>query len=96
MKLYLRCQCKDRAMIVHENEEELEIKKEIKVINLQKTRQKNYEKKIKELRKETRNVTKKTTKFHEHEFGEEMEDEEKDVYYKICKTCDFRYEYELM
>lgn len=47
MKLYLRFQCRDRAMEVHENEEKLEEKKEIRQMNLHKTRQKNYEKKIK-------------------------------------------------
>lgn len=34
-------------MTVHESEENLEDKKEIRVVNLQKSRQKNYEKKIK-------------------------------------------------
>ena len=47
MKLYLKFQCRERAMTVHESEENLEDKKEIRVINLQKTRQKNYENKIK-------------------------------------------------
>jgi DNA-repair protein complementing XP-A cells len=47
MKLYLKFQCRDRAITVHESEENLEDKKEIRVINLQKTRQKNYVNKIK-------------------------------------------------
>jgi len=34
-------------MVVHEDQEKLEEKKELKVLNLHKTRQKNYEKKIK-------------------------------------------------
>lgn len=46
MKLYLRSQCSERALLVHETEESLEEKKELKVINLHKTRQKNYEKKV--------------------------------------------------
>lgn len=46
MKLYLRYQCAERAMVVHEDEEKLEEKKELKVLNLHKIRQKNYEKKI--------------------------------------------------
>ena len=47
MKLYLKFQCKNRAMTIHESEENLNDKKEIRVINLHKTRQKTYEKKIK-------------------------------------------------
>jgi DNA repair protein len=47
MKLYLKFQCRDRAMIVHESEENLEDKREMRVVNLHKTRQKTYEKKIK-------------------------------------------------
>ena len=46
MKLYLKSQVKDRAIMVHEDIEKLEEKKEIKVLNLHKTRQKNYEKKV--------------------------------------------------
>jgi hypothetical protein len=34
-------------MLVHEDEEKLEEKKELKVVNLHRTRQKKYEKKIK-------------------------------------------------
>ncbi len=46
MKLFLKFQVKERAMVVHEDEEKLEEKKEMKVLNLHKTRQKNYQKKI--------------------------------------------------
>ena len=46
MKLYLKSQVKERAIMVHEDIEKLEEKKEIKVLNLHKTRQKNYEKKV--------------------------------------------------
>lgn len=47
MKLYLRCQCAERALVVHEDMEKLEEKKELRVLNLHKTRQRNYEKKLK-------------------------------------------------
>ena len=46
MKLYLKSQCKQRAIEVHEKLEIIDEKKEIKVLNLHKTRQKNYEKKV--------------------------------------------------
>jgi hypothetical protein len=48
------------------------------------------------LRKEARLGSKKLTQFHQHEYGEEKYDKKKDVNYKICKTCDFRFEYEEM
>lgn len=46
MKLYLKFQCEKRAIEVHESLENIEEKKEEKVYNLQKTRQKTYEKKL--------------------------------------------------
>ncbi len=47
MKLYLRSQVVERAIMIHEDLDKIEEKKEEKVFNLQKTRQKNYEKKVK-------------------------------------------------
>ena len=47
MKLYLRSQVKERAIMVHEDLDKLKEKKEEKLVNLHKTRQKNYEKKVK-------------------------------------------------
>ena len=38
--------------------------------------------------------SKKLSAFHVHEYEEEKYDEEKEIYYKTCKTCDFRQEYE--
>lgn len=47
------------------------------------------------LRKEAYSGAVKMTKFHEHEFGEEMcDDESEDIYYRVCKTCNHRDEYE--
>ena len=94
MKLYLKCQIIERALMVHESIEKLEEKKELKVYNLHKTRQKNYEKKLETLRKEARQGTKKTTEYHKHDYGEGVYNEEKDNYYKICKTCSYKLEYE--
>lgn len=47
MKLYLKCQIIERAMVVHESLDKLDEKKEQKMFNLHKTRQKTYEKKLK-------------------------------------------------
>jgi DNA-repair protein complementing XP-A cells len=46
MKLFLYYQVKQRAVEVHETLEEIEDKKEQRVVNLHKTRQRNYEKKL--------------------------------------------------
>lgn len=50
----------------------------------------------KALRKEARLGSRKLVKYHEHEFGEGVYNEEEDNYYKVCKTCDFKVEYEDM
>ena len=47
MKLYLKFQCEARALEVHETLENIVEKKEERLYNVQKTRQKNYEKKLK-------------------------------------------------
>ena len=47
MKLYLKSQIVERALVVHEDLKKLEEKKEERSVNLHKTRQKNYEKKVK-------------------------------------------------
>lgn len=94
MKLYLRCQIEKRAMEVHESDEKLEEKKEQKIVNLYKTRQKNYEKKLTQLRKEARTGSKKLTEYHHHEYGEESYNKKRDMYFKICQTCSHKLEYE--
>ena len=38
--------------------------------------------------------SKKLSAFHIHEYGEEQYDEVKELNFKICKTCDFKQEYE--
>ena len=47
MKLYLKFQCEQRALEVHESLENIAEKKDEKLYNVQKTRQKTYEKKLK-------------------------------------------------
>lgn len=94
MKLYLRSQVKERAIMVHEDLDKLKQKKEEKLLNLHKTRQKNYEKKVQTLRKEALLGSRKTVKYHEHEFGEGVYNEEEDNYHKTCKICQFVVEYE--
>ena len=38
----------------------------------------------------------KQTASHEHVFGAEIFDEEKDIYYRSCATCDHKQVYEKM
>ncbi|RNA18309.1 mitochondrial glutamate carrier 1-like [Brachionus plicatilis] len=72
MKLYLKCQIVERAIVVHESLENLDEKKEQKVANLHKTRQRNYEKKLQNLRKEARQGARKLADFHKHEYVERL------------------------
>ena len=41
-------------------------------------------------------VYKKQTTSHQHEFGAEQFDADKDVYYRVCSTCSYQQEYEKM
>lgn len=41
-------------------------------------------------------VYKKQTAGHQHVFGEEKFDAERDLYYRKCSTCSFQQEYEKM
>ena len=50
--------------------------------------------KRKSLRKEASLGSRKVTEFHKHEYSEEIYNEEEEKHYKICKTCDFKLEYE--
>ena len=41
-------------------------------------------------------VYKKVTENHQHVFGAEQFDAERDIYYRKCSTCSFQQEYEKM
>lgn len=97
MRLYLQLQIEERAVEVHGSIEKLDEAQTTRATNREKLKQKRYEKKMKDLRR--------TVKFgdvlnsadpHVHQFGDEIHDAKKDIYYKICQVCQHRNEYEKM
>ena len=95
MRLYLLPQVESRAKEVHGSLEKLDEAQTTRSSNREKLKQKRYERKMKDLRR--------AVKFtdvllagdpHQHEFGEEMADQKKDLYYKICRICQHRVEFE--
>ncbi len=61
---------------------------------------KKFAKKLKTLRMQVRGSLYKkeiaSSSVHEHDFGEETYDEDKDIYSKSCKTCSHTLQYEKM
>lgn len=97
MKLYLHCQIKKRAMEVWGSEEKLEEAKCSREENREKAKQKKFNKKLKELRMSVRSsLWRKDLSGHQHEYGEEVYNEEEDEYSKTCTTCDHVWTYEKM
>ncbi|KAK2169674.1 hypothetical protein LSH36_8g14036 [Paralvinella palmiformis] len=97
MKLYLECQVSERALEVWGSEEKLEEQREVRVANKNKMKQKRYNKKVKELRLAVRSsLWKPNTGVHEHEFGPETYNEDKDEYIKMCLSCGHTISYEKM
>lgn len=97
MKLYLESQVKRRSLEVWESEEKIEEAREKRHDNREKAKQKKFDKKIKDLRLSVRSsLLKKDKGSHEHQFNEEVYDEEEDVYSKTCKTCNYTMTYEKM
>ena len=97
MKLYLQIQIERRALEVWGSEErlmeEIEARKEKKIVR----KEKEFKKINLGLRREMQSTFyKKEIKVHEHDFHNEEYDEEKDEYYKECKTCDHILYYEKM
>ncbi|RWS13925.1 DNA repair protein complementing XP-A cells-like protein [Dinothrombium tinctorium] len=97
MRLYLREEIEERALQVWESEEQLEEERIRRLQRRHLRKEKQYEKQMKELRMSVRSsLFKKKSSAHEHEFGEEIYNEEEDTYEKICKTCNHRISYEKM
>lgn len=90
MRLYLRPQVRDRAVLVHGNEDAILEEKEKRTLKRKQTKQKKFNKKINQLRMDVRSslFTKDFDKTHEHDFEDEVcVDEDEDLYEKKCKTC---------
>ncbi|XP_013403478.1 DNA repair protein complementing XP-A cells homolog isoform X2 [Lingula anatina] len=97
MKLYLESQVYKRAMEVWGSEEKIEEAQERRAENREKQQQKKFDKKVQALRKAVRSsLWTKELGNHEHEFGEEVYDEDNDTYNKTCKSCGHIMSYEKM
>nr|CAG4649025.1 EOG090X0KP6 [Polyphemus pediculus] len=97
MKLYLRLQVEKRAMEIWETPEKLEEEREIRENKREKSKVNKFNKQVKALRMAVRSsVYKKPLSGHQHVYGEEEYDAEKDMYYRSCTTCEHQQIYEKM
>lgn len=97
MKLYLRTQVEDRALEVWGSEDQLEEERQRRSGMRDKRKQKQYHKRLKSLRMTVRSsLYTKQTERHCHEFGDEVHNQEEDLYEKRCKTCGYVDSYEKM
>ena len=97
MKLYLRHQVEKRAIEVWGSEEALEEQRTQREEKREKAKVNKFNKQVKALRMAVRSsVYKKQTAGHQHEFGDEKYDEDEDIYFRVCGTCDYRQTYEKM
>ncbi|XP_065833696.1 DNA repair protein complementing XP-A cells-like [Oscarella lobularis] len=97
MKLYLKAQVVKRSYEIWGGKEELESQLAKRAENKQQMKERKYVKKIKELRRAVRtSLWQKKTGSHEHEFDDEIHNEEDDTWTKTCTLCDFSLTYEKM
>ena len=98
MKLYLRVQVEKRALEVWGSEEALEAEHEKREDRRDQLKVKKFNKKLKALKMQVRGSLYKKVDIsvHEHEYGEEVYDEDEDQYSRTCKTCDHVHSYEKM
>nr|SVE71455.1 EOG090X0KP6 [Daphnia similis]SVE72088.1 EOG090X0KP6 [Daphnia similis] len=86
-----------RALELWETLEKIEEEKELRETKREKSKIKKFNQQVKSLRMAVRSsVYKKLTAGHQHVFGEEKFDAERDLYYRKCSTCSFQQEYEKM
>ena len=103
MKLYLKLQIEERALLVWETEEKLEEERERRGVKRESRKRKQFEKQMKNLRMAARSTyyQKKLTTVHEHEFGDEEQITDGDDPYgeyfrQVCVSCGFEKKYEKM
>jgi len=98
MKLYLRMQVEKRALEVWGTEEALEEEHEKREDRRDQLKVKKFNKKLKALKMQVRGSLYKKVDIsvHEHEYGEEVYDEDEDQYSRTCKTCNHVHSYEKM
>ena len=98
MRLYLKYQIEERAVMVHGSEEQLEEEIEKREERRTTKKQKVFDKKMKSLSMQVRSsLYKRNVGAHEHDYGEpKCIDEDNDIFRKTCKTCGHKWEYEEM
>ena len=97
MKLFLRSQVEQRALEIWGDEESLQQAHETREDRREQAKAKKFNKKLKALRMQVRgSLYKKDISVHQHEYGEEVYDEEEDQYSKTCTTCGHVNSYEKM
>ena len=97
MKLFLRSQVEERALEIWGDEEALQQEHEKREEKRDQAKVKKFNKKLKALRMQVRgSLYKKDISSHEHEYGEEVYDEDEDQYLKTCATCGHVQKYEKM
>jgi len=97
MKLYLELQIEKRAMEVWETQEKLEEEHVLRDEKREKSKVSKFNKQVKALRMAVRSsVYRKETAGHQHVYGSEKFDAEKDIYFRSCTTCDHKQVYEKM
>ncbi|XP_065294948.1 DNA repair protein complementing XP-A cells [Dermacentor albipictus] len=97
MKLYLKCQVEERAIVVWGSLEALDEQLEKKDEERSKRKRKAFNKRVKELRMTVRSsLYRPLGQNHEHTYGPESHDSDIDEYFKICTSCGHRMNYEKM
>lgn len=97
MKLYLKCQVEERAIVVWGSLEALDEQLEKKDEDRSKRKRKAFNKRVKELRMTVRSsLYRPLGQNHTHIYGPESHDADSDEFFKICTTCGHRMSYEKM
>nr|CAG4650658.1 EOG090X0KP6 [Sida crystallina] len=97
MKLYLRLQVEERALEVWGSIEEIEKQYDLLEARRQKARNNKFKKQVRTLRMAVRSsMYHKQVEGHVHDLDAEQYDDEKDEYFRVCRTCNYRNSYEKM
>lgn len=98
MKLYLRLQVEERALMVWDSMEKLEEEREQRDEKRVVAKTKKYNKEMKQLRMNVRSslYNKTSSASHTHLFGPESYNEDDDTYTHTCQTCNYEETFEKM
>lgn len=97
MKLYLKSQVQDRALLVWGSEDALNDEKTKREERRRGLKAAKFQRNINELRRSLAPTTIRAKESHKHEYDEEVcVDEEEDIYEKTCKTCHHKVRFEKM